>query len=323
MSLSDPWALRTQEHLTCKRSLGGAPFASIMVKKELSADQSVVVDYTLSLVKDESAAVQVYEMIRRHDNVDALWSQTVEATDLRHGGVRISTPDSKLTRFVNLWLKKGMEYCLIKKSATRDNLQFSHGLTMTNPQYVKKQLQQVLRYQYQDGHTIRSRKPIDTTYYSDGPLWIIMATCGYSKYIGDMAFLEEPIPYYDGGSGTVHEHLTRGLLRILEDRGPHGLPLARYADWNDALNLTDSQAESVFMAMALGYMLLEMAELDVHMGNVTKASEYQTLHAQLKTLINNAAWDEDAGYYIRGFSHGKRIGAPESSGSVIYANPQS
>lgn len=323
MSLSDPWALRTQEHLTSKRSLGGAPFASIMVRKELPVGRSTVIDYALSLVRDEAAAVQVYETIRCHEQVDALWCQTVAAVDLRYSGVRIETPDGKLTRFVNLWLKKGMEYCLIKKSATRDNLQFSHGLAMTNPPHVKHQLRHILRCQYQDGHTLRSWKPLDTTYYSDGPLWIVMTVCGYLKYSSDMAFLEESIPYYDGGSSSVHEHLTRGLRRILADRGPHGLPLARYADWNDALNLTDPQAESVFMAMALGYMLLEMAELEAYLNHAAKAEAYRALHAQLKALINSVAWDEDAGYYIRGFSHGKRIGAPESSGSIIYANPQS
>ena len=95
---------------------------------------------------------------------------------------------------------------------------------------------------------------MDETYYCDGPLWIVLTTCGYLKYSDDMDFLNVEIPYFDKGTGTVLEHLERCIVRIDEDRGPHQLPLARYADWNDALNLPDPGAESVFMAMAFGCM---------------------------------------------------------------------
>ena len=70
-------------------------------------------------------------------------------------------------------------------------------------------------------------------------------------------------------------------------------------------------------------MLLEMAELEEYLGHPEECSRYRQMHAELKRLINDVAWDEAQGSYIRGFSAGERVGASDSDGSVIYANPQS
>lgn len=218
--------------------------------------------------------------------------------------------------------KKGLEYALVKKDATRDNLQFADGLAMTNSERVREELFRVLKYQYADGHTVRSWVPMDTVYYCDGPLWIVLTTCGYLKASNNMAFLQVEVPYFDGGSGTVLEHLQRCINRIDEDRGPNKLPLARFADWNDALNLDDSQAESVFMAMGFGFMLKEMAELMYYIGDMSQYATYIQKHKKLKQIINEVAWDEAGQYYVRAFSKGKIVGGINSEGSTIFVNPQ-
>lgn len=322
-NMSYPMELLVSDSLSSKYANGHTPMAAIMIKKELKPGERISLDYALALVENEDAAECVYQSIENCEKTERLFEETVNEIDERYSSLTINTPIDKFNYFVNMWLKKGMEYCLQKKNATRDNLQFAHGLTMAEPQLVKKEIRKIMTYQYSDGHTVRSWQPMDTVYYSDGPLWIIMTACGYLKFTDDMDFLNEEIAYFDGGSGTVYEHLEKCIERINQDRGPHNLPLARFADWNDALNLPDENAESVFMAMAYGYMLLEMIELEEYLGNNEKAEKYKKLHAELKETVNKHAWDDEGEYYIRGFSNGERIGATDSEGSTIYVNPQS
>ena len=66
-----------------------------------------------------------------------------------------------------------------------------------------------------------------------------------------------------------------------------------------------------------------MIDLEEYLGHVDKAANYKKMHAELKTLVNEVAWDDKGEYYIRGFSNGEKIGASDSEGSVIYVNPQS
>ncbi len=322
-SISAPYEILHSNHLRSKLSLGGKPFAALMIKYKLKPEEEVCFDYSLAIVKDLKEAKEIYRYIDTSEKAERLFICTQNSIDNRFDRVVINTPEKKLDYFVNTWLKKGLEYCLKKKDATRDNLQFANGLIMTEPDTVKKEIIKVLGYQYSDGHTVRSWFPLDTEYYSDGPLWIVMTVCNYLKYTDDIGLLDITVPYFDGGGGTVYDHLKKCIERIDKDRGPHGLPLARYADWNDALNLNDEQAESVFMAMAFGYMLSEMEQLERYLKHDAAADDYIEKHKKLKELVNETAWDKDGNYYIRGFSNGKPIGSSMSDGSKIYVNPQS
>ena len=89
----------------------------------------------------------------------------------------------------------------------------------------------------------------------------------YLKETGDLAFLDEIIPYYEKDrneqpveSGTVLDHLRRAVEFTANDLGQHGLPLLGFADWNDTVNLP-AGAESLFIANLYGAALREMIEL--------------------------------------------------------------
>ena len=43
-------------------------------------------------------------------------------------------------------------------------------------------------------------------YYSDDHLWIILAVCAYLKETGDLAFLDEAIPYYEKDKQTFRSN---------------------------------------------------------------------------------------------------------------------
>ena len=71
-----------------------------------------------------------------------------------------------------------------------------------------------------------AERPEAPQYYSDDHLWAVLAVTAYIKETGDVAFLEEEIPFYerDGegqalAGGTVQDHLRRGLEFTRNDTG--------------------------------------------------------------------------------------------------------
>lgn len=321
-TLSYPYALLKGQNLDCTTAMSGIPFMALQCMESLKPGETKRVSFLLGTCRNKEEAKELVSMLTSEETVEAEHEKALAKIVERRKRVRIETPDEKVNYLVNTWLKKGMEYCLRKKDATRDNLQFAFGLTMSEPEVTKDTIKLAMSYQYKDGHTVRSWKPLDETYYSDGPIWLVLVACDYLKYTEDIDFLKEKVAYFDGGEATVLEHLQAGITRLNEDKGPHKLCLARWADWNDALNLSDPEAESVFVSMGLAWCLKEMAELMEYVGDRIKAVEYRCLYEELKCTINKTCWDEEGEYYIRAFSNGKVIGGSNSEGSVIYANAQ-
>lgn len=321
-SLSYPHVLLEGENLDCTTAMSGIPFMALQCVESLEPGETKRVDFLLGTCRNKEEAKELVSMLASEETVEAEYENALSKIAERRKRVCVKTPDEKVNHFVNTWLKKGMEYCLRKKDATRDNLQFAFGLTTSEPEVTKETLKLAMSYQYKDGHTVRSWVPLDETYYSDGPIWIVLVACDYLKYTDDLDFLNEKVAYFDGGEATVSEHLQKCVERLHADKGPHNLCLARWADWNDALNLDDPQAESVFVSMGLAWCLKEMTDLMEYIGQGAQAAKYRSMYAELKEIINRTCWDEAGEYYVRGFSKGKVIGGTVSQGSTIYANPQ-
>ena len=321
-TLSYPYALIKGKNLDSRLCTSGVPFMAIQCKRKIEPNETVSISFMLGTCCNIEEAKEMTEVLKSNEKTEKLFNDTLEKINEARSTIKISTPDEKVNRMINIWLKKGMEYCLRKKDATRDNLQFALGLTYVNPDAVRDTIRLAMRYQYCDGHTVRSWKPLDETYYSDGQIWLVLATCDYIKYSGDIAFLDEEIPYFDKGKGSVLEHLEMGVTRLNEDRGPNNLCLIRFADWNDALNLCDEKAESTFTSMGLAWCANELSSLFEYLKKQADADKYKKIFEDIKHIINEKCWDSE-GYYIRGFSNGKKIGASEAEGSKIYVNPQS
>ena len=66
---------------------------------------------------------------------------------------------------------------------------------------------------------------------------LIFGTVAYVKETGDFSILDEPVPF-DNKAGTevsLMEHLKISFNHVVENLGPHMLPLIGRADWNDCL----------------------------------------------------------------------------------------
>lgn len=320
-SAARPEALLQGRDCTGSETVGTGNGAVLQNRITLEPDQTKELTYCLGICASREEATAICDraftpgaLDSAIDDQTARWEGMIGRCDLR-------TPDEQVNDILNVWVKKEMVYCSRGKKGVRDNMQIDDGIVQIAPEGARAEMLEILSHQFQDGHTVLTWLPYDDTHYSDQPFWLVMGLAGYIKETGDRDILDEVVPYQDGGEGTVWEHLRAGLRLKQTDLGPNGLCRLRYADWNDALNVTtDEDAESVFVTVSVGYMLLEMAEMAERRGEEEFAAECREDHAELAELVNDVAWDGE--WYARAFHKDGVIGGKESKGSIIYANPQ-
>ncbi len=224
----------------------------------------------------------------------------------------------------------------------RDSSQDVMGVLIQMPEEAKALLKQLLHVQKRNGSAMHQFNPLTMVgslgeaaseenplqCYGDDHLWIVLAVTAYLKETGDLAFLDEVIPYYDKDkeehpieSGTVLDHLRRAIEFTHRNVGAHGLPLLGFADWNDTVNLR-AGAESLFVANQYGKALLEMIALAQHLDDAEMAAQYTTYYEAMKQTVNEQAWD--GAWYARYFdADGSPIGSRTNAEGQIYTNGQS
>lgn len=270
--------------------------------------------------------------------------------------LQVTTPDESMNAMLNI---HNPHQCYITKTWSRylsyyqlglgsrgigfrDSSQDVLAVLSSVPEEAKEFIRTLLGFQKQDGSAMHQFNPLTMEgsagdsiemedrphYYSDDHLWGILAVSAYLKETGDLAFLDEAVPFYDRDksgkvieTATVLEHLGRGLAFTRRDIGQHGLPLLGFADWNDTVNLPTG-AESLFTANLYGKALLETISLLEYLGQESSAQEYHAAYNEMKSCFESAAWDGD--WYLRYFdAEGNPLGSTTNTYGKIYLNGQS
>ena len=140
------------------------------------------------------------------------------------------------------------------------------------------------------------------------------------------------------GSASLLEHLNRSFDHVVNNLGPHGLPLIGRADWNDCLNLNchstepgesfqtfgtaDGRvAESVMIAGMFVFIGRQFAELYKKLGNNEKA-EYITEQIQ-KMTDNVEKYGYDGEWFLRAYdAFGNKVGSNECEEGKIFIESQ-
>ncbi len=239
----------------------------------------------------------------------------------KYASLTLDTPDTRVNSIMSSWVKKQVDFCIVGKKGVRDNLQIAVALLNYRQEKARAEILECLRHQFRPGHAVLTWYPYDATRYSDQPFWIIWAVCKLIKETGDISLLNEPIEWQDGGTGSVREHLEAAADCLLSDLGPHGLVRIRFADWNDALNVTtDDMAESVMLSHQTCLALRELIGLMQRDGKSEYVEHLERELAALRERINRYAWDGE--WYMRALSREENIGSKNSVGSKIYLNAQ-
>lgn len=244
---------------------------------------------------------------------------------------------SRFASFIEVGGRTGLGY--------RDTAQDAISVPHSNPAMTRKRLVDLLRGQVKAGYGLHlfdpdwfdpekadvkpSKSPtvvptpsdedkihgIEDT-CSDDHLWIVPTIINYITETGEEGFLDEVIPYADGGSATVYEHMKAALDFSAEYVGQTGICKGLRADWNDCLNL--GGGESAMVSFLHFWALQEFIELAKYKGNQDDVQKYTVMAANVREACETHLWDEEGGWYIRGLTKdGEKIGtAQQTEGRV-------
>lgn len=256
------------------------------------------------------------------------WKELLEGKKPMLDAVQVTTPDEQVNRLVNIWSKQQIQLCVEfgrdGARGFRDTLQDAWAIAPFNAPLAKAKIKETLAHQYSDGHAVRGWLPLQPHHYSDGPAWIAPTVAAYLKETGDIAFLDEKVPFLDGGEDTVLGHTLTGIRHLSGDLGEHELVLAHEGDWNDSLNWMGRKGhgESVWTSMALYYscnIIEEMArEL---LDDAPLEKEMQERAARIADAIQKHGWDGE--WYLAGWSDfGNPVGSRKNHEGQIFLNSQ-
>jgi cellobiose phosphorylase len=171
-------------------------------------------------------------------------------------------------------------------------------------------------------------------------MWLIASTVAYVRETGDYSILDEMVPFNndENNKATLLEHLKRSFYHVVNNLGPHGLPLIGRADWNDCLNLNcfskepdesfqtygdpDGRvAESVFIAGMFVNFGKEYKELLEKLGRDDEAAEAgKHIEKMTKAVIEHGY---DGEWFLRAYdAFGNKVGSKECEEGQIFIEPQ-
>ncbi|MHC4372695.1 MAG: GH36-type glycosyl hydrolase domain-containing protein [Planctomycetota bacterium] len=339
-SESDPYAI---EHGGCSNSAikGGDACGALQFKLSLSPGETQTVNVFLGAEASQKEMQESLKKIKAPGFVDTSFEQLNKHWEGYLNKYQCHLPDEYAERMVNTWnpyqAHKNFLYSRnISFYATgtyrgvgyKDSAQDILSMIPFDLNAAKAMTRMMLSHQYTDGSVNHymyddAGWPPKTTKHSDDHLWIIKTIREIVTEEGRLDFLNEKVTYYDGGEGSVYEHMRKSVERTRNTRGRQGFPLLQLTDWNDQMFRVgrEGKGESIWVSMQLGYMLkyaIEMAEV---MGKQEDVAFYQNFYKEQRDLCNTKGWDGQ--WYRRAiFDSGEYLGTKDNYEAQVWVLPQ-
>ncbi len=272
----------------------------------------------------------------------------------------VASPDERLDRMVNVW---NQYQCMVtfnmSRSASyfetgigrgmgfRDSNQDLLGFVHMVPERARERIIDIASTQFADGSAYHQYQPLTKrgnndigSGFNDDPLWLISGVAAYTKETGDYGILDEQVPFDNDpkNQATLLEHLRRSFHHVVNNLGPHGLPLIGRADWNDCLNLNcfsetpdepfqttgnkvGRTAESLMIAGMFTAIGPEFAALLERKGQREEAAEAMKHVARMNEAILAHGWDGE--WFLRAYDYyGNKVGSKECEEGKIFIESQ-
>lgn len=352
---------------------GWSPIASHYIEVELKPGESK--DYIFMLGYVEVADDQKWEsksiinkkpakaMIEKYntvEKVEAAFNELKIYWDNLLSTINIQSGDEKLDRMVNIW---NQYQCMVtfnmSRSASffesgigrgmgfRDSNQDLIGFVHQIPERARERIVDIASTQFEDGSCYHQYQPLTKKGnaaiggdFNDDPLWLILSTTEYIKETGDFSLLDELVPFdNDASKAKSHfEHLKISFYHVVNNLGPHQLPLIGRADWNDCLNLNcfsndpnesfqttgNKKGETAESLMIAGLFVVygkEFVKLCKQIGKEAEAIEAETHVNNMIEAVKQHGWDGE--WYLRAYDYyGKKIGSNENEEGKIFIESQ-
>ena len=312
-----------------------------------------------------------HEVIRRFSTVeavDAAFAELKALWDELLSKYHVESSDERLNRMVNIWNQYQcmITFCMSRSASFfesgvgrgmgfRDSNQDLVGFVHQIPSRARQRILDIAATQFPDGGCYHQYQPLTKRGnndigggFNDDPMWLIFGTTAYIRETGDFSILDEMVPWDNqaGTEVTLMEHLRISFDHVVNNLGPHGLPLIGRADWNDCLNLNcfsndpnesfqttgnkneGSKAESLMIAglfVYCGRQYVELCEVE------SKRTKDEGLMAEAKRAeghieamchaVENFGWD--GAWYLRAYDYyGNKVGTHEDEEGKIFIESQ-
>jgi cellobiose phosphorylase len=349
---------------------GWSPIASHCIEVELQPGEEKEFVFVLGYVENaedqkwESKGIinktKAKKTISRFDTsekVDAAFAELKDYWDKLLNIFTLHSGEEKLDRMVNIWNQYQcmITFCFSRSASFfesgigrgmgfRDSNQDLIGFVHQIPERARERIIDIASTQFPDGGCYHQYQPLTKKGnneigqgFNDDPMWLIFGTVSYIKETGDFSILNQPVPF-DNQAGTevpLFNHLTASFNHVINNLGPHGLPLIGRADWNDCLNLNcfsndpnesfqttenntnGTKAESLMIAGLFVVCGRDYIELCKKTGNTTEGLRAQKHVDTMVAAIKEHGWDGE--WFLRAYDYyGKKIGSRENEEGQIF-----
>ena len=349
---------------------GWSPIASHCIEVELLPGESKNFVFVLGYVENaedekwESKGVinktKAKATIARFDTtekVDVAFNELRKYWDDLLSIYSVKSGDEKLDRMVNIWNQYQcmITFCFSRSASFfesgigrgmgfRDSNQDLIGFVHQIPERARERIIDIASTQFQDGGCYHQYQPLTKRGnndigggFNDDPMWLILGTISYIKESGDFSILSEMVPFDNDMSvaRSLFDHLTVSFDHVVNNLGPHGLPLIGRADWNDCLNLNcfsndpnesfqttenkseGSKAESLMIAGLFVVYGRDYVELCQKLEKTNEAARAQKDVDQMIEAIKQHGWDGE--WFLRAYDYyGRKIGSNENEEGKIF-----
>ena len=273
---------------------------------------------------------------------------------------QVKSHDEKLDRMVNIW---NQYQCMVtfnmSRSASffesgigrgmgfRDSNQDLIGFVHQIPEKARERILDIAATQFEDGAAYHQYQPLTKkgnyavgSNFNDDPMWLILSTTAYIKETGDWSILDEQIPFDNDASKakSLFEHLKLSFYHVVNNLGPHKLPLIGRADWNDCLNLncfsknpdesfqtTENKQGGAAESLMIAGLFVVYGNEFVNLSNVLdkkdEAGEARKHVDEMIAAIKKEGWDGQ--WFLRAYDYfGEKIGSKENEEGKIFIESQ-
>jgi len=315
--------------------------------------------------------VHAHEVIKRFATVEAVEAAFAELNALWDellSKYHVTSSDERLNRMVNIWNQYQcmITFCMSRSASFfesgvgrgmgfRDSNQDLVGFVHQIPSRARQRIIDIASTQFPDGGCYHQYQPLTKRGnndigggFNDDPMWLIFGTTAYVRETGDFSILDEMVPW-DNEPGTevsLMEHLRISFDHVVNNVGPHGLPLIGRADWNDCLNLNcfsmdpnesfqttgnkteGSKAESLMIAGLFVYCGRQYTELLKSKVEREKTAslkdEIKRAEAEIEKMcqaVEKFGWDGE--WYLRAYDYyGNKVGSHENEEGKMFIESQ-
>ncbi len=353
---------------------GWSPVASHYMEMTLRPGESRDLVFMLGYVENEQDdkweskgvinKTKAREMMARFDTadkVDKAFDELRAYWDRLLGIFSLDSGDERLDRMVNIWNQYQcmITFCFSRSASFfesgigrgmgfRDSNQDLVGFVHQIPERARQRIIDIASTQFPDGGCYHQYQPLTKRGnndigggFNDDPMWLIFGTIAYIKEAGDMSILEAPVPFDNvpGSEVPLMEHLRVSFNHVVDNLGPHGLPLIGRADWNDCLNLNcfsndpnesfqttenkteGSKAESLMIAGQFVIYGQEYVQLCRRLGLDDEADRAQACVDAMKEAVRKHGWDGE--WFLRAYDYyGNKVGSHENKEGKIFIESQ-